>query len=205
MPPNDLLSEFSKSDILAFRKDLIQLMHSARETDIYYGEVNSDTDTIAKKFLQLAETFNKKYRGIKIKCEKKVESFDSRIFLKERNIKDFFANCASKIGGLRAVGRSNFNQVDVDDSERFAQFLESLMDKVFLTYVDPESGTSTIAAEHNIKEKMVELLYEFDDLINENSAGFRMCAYYALKNGSNKKVNFYEEAITLGFSRLPKW
>lgn len=172
------------------------------EIDRYYGEARHDLGTSIPKFEKLVEKFNKKYKGIKIKTRKTIDSYKVRVLVKEASIKDFFANSASRIPGLKSVGKTNFNQIDISDAEKFASFLDTLLDKVYISYLDSESGTSTIAAVKDAKEKMIELIYAPEEIINDNSAGFKLCAFYALKNGFDRKIEVYGEASTLGFSNL---
>jgi len=202
MASNDILSEFSSSDINNFKKDFMQMIKIGAEIDRYYGEAQHDLDTLIPKFEKLAEQFNKKYKGIKIKTKKTIEHFKVALFIKSRDVKEFFAETASKISGLKSVGRTNFNQIDVSDVDKFARFLESLLDKIYISYIDPEIGTSTIAAVLNRNEKMVELIYNPVEIMNENSAGFKICAFYAVKNGFDKKIEIYGNASTFGFSNL---
>ena len=202
MASNDILSEFSSSDINNFKKDFMQMIKIGAEIDRYYGEAQHDLDTLIPKFEKLAEQFNKKYKGIKIKTKKTIEHFKVALFIKSKDVKEFFAETASKISGLKSVGRTNFNQIDVSDVDKFARFLESLLDKIYISYIDPEIGTSTIAAVLNRNEKMVELIYNPVEIMNENSAGFKICAFYAVKNGFDKKIEIYGNASTFGFSNL---
>ena len=202
MANNDILSEFSPADISHFKKDFTQMIKVGAEIDRYYGEAQHDLDTLIPKYEKLAEQFNKKYKGVKIKTKKTIEHFRVRLLVKEKNVKDFFANSASRIHGLKSVGRTNFNQIDISHAEKFAAFLDSLMDKVYISYIDTESGTSTISAVLDAKEKMVEIVYNPVEIMNENSAGFRICAFYALKEGFNKKIEIYGNASTFGFSNL---
>ena len=202
MANGDILSEFNLSDIAHFKKDFSQMIKVGAEIDRYYGEAQTDLDTLIPKFEKLAEKFNKKYKGLKIKTKKSLDRFKARLFVKEKDIKDFFANSASKIPGLKAVGRTGFNQVDLSEVEKFARFLDSLMDKVYLSYADAESGTSTLAAALDRKEKMVEIIYNPVDLINGKSSVFKVCAYYALKQGFDKKIEIYGDASTFGFFNL---
>src|SRR3989344_7131863 len=202
MANNDILSEFNQSDISIFKKDFMQMIKVGAEIDRYYGEAQHDLDTLIPKYEKLVEQFNKKYKGVKIKTKKTMEHFKVRLLVKEKNVKDFFANSASRIHGLKSVGRTNFNQIDASHAEKFAAFLDSLMDKVYISYLDPESGTSTIAAVADAKEKMVELVYSPAEVMGENSAGFWICAFYALKHGYNKKIEIYGSASTFGFSNL---
>ena len=202
MPNNDILAEFSSTDIAVFKKDFTQMIKVGAEIDRYYGEAQHDLDTLIPKYEKLVEKFNKKYKGLKIKIKKLVDTYKIKILVKERDIKEFFAKSASRIPGLKSVGRTNFNQVDVGDAEKFARFLDYLLDKIYISYIDPESGTSTIAAISDRKEKMIELIYNPIEIINENSAGFKICAFYALTNGFDRKIEVYGDALTFGFSNL---
>ena len=202
MANNGILSEFNPLDVNTFKKDFIQMIKVGAEIDRYYGEAKHDLDTLIPKFEKLVEQFNKKYKGIKIKTKKTIDSFKAGIFLKVKDVKEFFAESASKIPGLKSVGRASFNQVDISDAEKFAKFLDSLLDKIYISYIDAESGTSTIAAVSNIREKMIEIICNPVEIMNENSAGFKICAFYALKQGYDKKIDIYGDASTFGFSNL---
>lgn len=202
MANSDILSEFSPADINRFKNDFTQMIKVGAEIDRYYGEAQHDLDTLIPKFEKLIEKFNKKYRGIKIKTKKSLECFRVRLFVKENGIKDFFANSASRIAGLKSVGRTNFNQVDIGDAERFAGFLDSLMDRICMSYIDHDNGISAIAAVFDRDEKMVEVVCNSNELLNENSSGFRICAFYALKQKHNKKIEIFGDASTFGFSNL---
>lgn len=202
MANGEILSEFSSADIAHFKKDFLQMVKVGAEIDRYYAEAHKDLDTLIPKYEKLLEKFNKKYKGIRVKPKKTVERFQLRIFVKVRDIKEFFADSASRISGLKAVGRTNFNQVDVSNVEKFAQFLDSILDKVYISYLDPESGTSTVSAILDRKERMIEIVCHPSELLNESSAGFRICAYYALKGGFDRNVEVYGDASAFGFFNL---
>ena len=202
MTNNDPLSEFKSADINGFKKDFTHLIKIGAEIDKDYGKAQQDLDTIIPKFQKLIEEFNKKYKGIKIKIKKTIDNFKVKIFIKAKDIKEFFAESASRISGLKSVGKTNFNQVDVSDTEKFARFLDSISEQIYISYINPESGTSTITAVFDKKEKMVELLYEPNEIVNENSAGFKICAFYALKQGYDKKIDIYSDSLTFGFADL---
>ena len=202
MANNDILSEFNSGDIKNFQKDFIQMIKVGAEIDRCYGEAQHDLDILIPKYEKLAEKFNKKYKGVKIKTKKTIENFKVRILIKVRDIKDFFAESASKIPGLKSVGRTDFNQIDVSDADKFTNFLDSLLDKIYISYLDSESGTSTVAAVLDRNEKMIELIYNPADIVNENSAGFKICAFYALKQGFDRKIEICGDASTFGFSSL---
>lgn len=202
MANNDILSAFSSSEVSEFKKDFMHMVKVGAEIDRYYGEAQHDLDILVPKFEKLVEQFNKKYKGIKIRTRKLIDSYKIRLFIKERDIKEFFAKSASRISGLKSVGRTGFNQVDIGDAEKFARFLDSILDKVYISYLDPESGTGTIAALYDRNEKMIEIMYNPAEIMNENSAGFKICAYYALAGGFDRKIEVYGDASTFGFANL---
>ena len=202
MANNGILSEFNPADVNQFKKDFTQMIKVGTEIDRYYGEAHHDLDILIPKYEKLAEQFGKKYKGIKIKTKKTIEHFQVRILVKVNDIKEFFADSASRIPGLKSVGRANFNQIEISDAEKFARFLDSLLDKIFISYTGSESGTSTVAAAFDRTEKMVEIIYSPVEIMNENSAGFKICAFYALKHGYDKKIEIYGNASAFGFSNL---
>lgn len=202
MTNSDILSEFSSSDMNEFKKDFTQLIKVGAEIDRYYAEAHHDLGTLIPKFEKLIDNFNKKYTGIRVRTKKTTENFKVKIFLMVDDIKEFFAESASRIPGLKSVGRTNFNQVDMGNAEKFAKFLDSLSDKIYISYIDPESGTSTITAILDRNEKMTELIYSPAEILNENSAGFKICLFYALKHGFDKKIELYGDTLKFGFSNL---
>src|SRR3989338_1994516 len=202
MANNDILSEFSSSDVNHFKKDFMQIIKVSAEIDRHYGEAKHDLNTFIPKFERLVLEFNRKYKGVKLRMKKGIDYFTARVFVNEKSIKELFANSASRIAGLKSVGISNFNQVGIGDAEKFAVFLDSLLDKVYVSYVDPESGTSTLTAIYDKRQRMVEIIFSPAEMLQENSASFRICAYYALKQGFNKKIEIYGDASTFGFSSL---
>lgn len=202
MANNGFLAQFSPSDVSHFRKDFIEVIKLGAEIDRYYGEAQRDLDTMIPKYEKLAEKFNRKYKGIKIKTKRTIENYKVRIFVNSKDIKEFFAESASKIPGLKSAGKTSHSQVEVADIEKFARLLDSPLDKIYLSYSDSESGTSAIAAIYVMREKMVELVYAPADIMNENSAGFKICAFYAVKDGFDRKIEVYGDASTFGFSNL---
>ena len=202
MANGDILSELNASDIAHFKKDFVQMIKVGAEIDRYYAEAHRDLDRLIPKYEKILGKFNKKYKGIKISVKKTIDVFKVRIFVRVRDIKEFFANSASRISGLKSVGRASFNQVDVSNVEKFAQFLDLILDKIYISYLDPESGTSTLAAILDRREKMIEIICRASELMNESSAGFKVCAFYALKGGFDRKIEVYGDASTFGFFNL---
>lgn len=198
-----LLASIEKGAIKTFRKDLLQMLSAAKGMDKYYFEAKQDFHNYLEKFESLVEGFNKKYKGIKLRIVKKTEEMGLKIFLDEKNVKDCFANSASKIVGLQAVGASGFGTATVSDASAFSGEVERAKSKLYLTYYNPQTGTATLFLEYDVKEKKVELVYTLEEIQNEPGPEFQLAAHYALSRGYSKKIDLHDEAGTLGFSYTP--
>jgi len=198
-----ILGSINKKAINEFRKDLLQMLRIGQGIDKYYVESNPDLDTSIKKFETLIRSFNKKYKGIKLKLVKKIDHTDLKIFLNEKSVKNCFENAASKIIGLQSIGTSNFGTVLVSDAEAFADEIENVKNKLYTTYYSPQIGTTNVFLHYDGKERKVQLVYNIEDIENQPNPEFQLAAYYALSKGYNKKINLYDEGATLGFSFVP--
>ena len=198
-----LLSAFEKQDISAFRKDFLQMLRIAKNVDKYYVQSNSDLDAYLDKFSSLVEAFNKKYKGIKLKMKIKTNEVDLKIYLSEKNVSNCFANCASKVIGLQAVGSSKFGAAGISDTATFTNEIGKAKEKLYITYYSPETGHSNVFLHYDSKETKVELVYGFDDISAEQGPEFQIAGFYALKDGFNKTIDIQGAGSTLGFSYIP--
>ncbi len=199
---NTLLASIDKKAINEFRKDLLQMLRLGKEIDRYYAESQPDLDKYMKNFESLIESFNKKYKNIKLKTVKKTNEINLKILFNEKSVGACFENAASKIVGVQAIGISNFGVAAVSDAEAFANELEKIKNKLYITYYTPETGISNVFLQFDKKEKKVELIYDLNEIENEPSPEFQLTAYYALNQPYNKKINLHDEGSTLGFSSL---
>ena len=184
---NTLLGSIDTKAINTFRKDLLQMLRLGKGIDRYYGESNSELDIYMKKFSSLVGTFNKKYKNIKMKVIKRTDKIELKLVLNEKNLMNFFENAASKIPGLQSIGLSNFDAVMVSNAEEFTKELEKAKSKLYITYYNPQTGTSNIFVQYDKKEKKVELVYDIEEIENEPSPEFQLAAYYALNSHTIKK------------------
>jgi hypothetical protein len=199
---NSLLGSISKKDINEFRKDLLQMLRLGKEMDRYYSESQHDTGRYTKKFNALINSFNKKYKNLKIKQKKKANEIEFKLLLNEKNVRDCFENAASKIIGLQSIGTSKFGTATVSAPEELTNELEKTKTKLHIVYYNPQTGTSNIFLQFDKKEKKVELVYDLKDIENKPSPEFQLAAYYALNQPYNKKINIHDEGATLGFTDI---
>ncbi len=198
-----ILGSIDKKAMSEFRKDLLQMLRIGKWVDKYYAESQSDLDVYIKKFNSLIESFNKKYKNIKLKLALKTNEARLRILLNEKDVKECFANSASKIAGVQSVGSSNFGTAAVSDAAAFAAELEKAKSKLCITYYSQNAGSSNIFLQYDSKEKKVELFYDLKEIENEPNPEFQLAAYYALNEEYNKKIDLTEEGSSLGFFSIP--
>ena len=197
-----ILSQYSNSDINMFQKDFSQAIKVAVGIDKHFGNGNFTVDNQLDKFEKLIDDFNKKYKGVKLRLRKGVDALKIKFYIRQKDVKEFLAESASKIQGLKSVGRDNPNQIMVSDAEMFARFLDTIIDKIYLSFLDVDNGICSFGAILDRNEKMIELQFSSEEVMNENSAIFKVCAFYALKNPVDRKIDIHSEASTFGFSNL---
>jgi len=195
-----LLASINKKSINTFRNDLLQMLRIGKEIDRYYGGAHSDIDTYIKKFNSLISSFNKKYKNLYLKATKKTTEIRLRILLNEKSVRECFENAASKIIGVQSVGTSKFGAAIVSEPEVFSQEIEKVKNKMYITYYNPQAGTTNVFLQFDKKEKKVELVYDIKEIENVPSPEFQLAAYYALSQPFNKKIDIHDEGATLGFA-----
>jgi len=155
-----------------------------------------------KKFKSLIESFNKKYKNLKLKFEKTTIEINLKILLNEKDIRTCFDNAASKVMGLQSIGTSKFDTALVSNPEEFSAQLKKIKNKLYLTYYNPQTGITNVFLQYIKKDKKIELVYEMKEIENEPSPEFQLSAFYALNKPFDKKIDIYEEGSTLGFSSI---
>jgi hypothetical protein len=193
----DLISELNPIDLNEFKKDFTELMRVYSGISNEYSKLGKDVDKYLEEFKKIINLFNKKYKNINFKLKKTVEELQLKIFFKENSVKDVFVNVASKLNGLKAIGTSDFDQAKTEEADKFSKELDNAKNKLFISYFDKE--LDTVFLEQYKKE--IELHYG-DEIKNENSPEFKLCAYYAVKEGISK-INVYEKLSVMGFVEKP--
>lgn len=201
---NDILSEFEQKQLSQFKSDFLQLARVSYELDRCYGKSQYEISGDINEFEAIIRKFNRKYADLKLKIAKAAESLHLKVYAHEKSASEFFANSASRISGLKAIGITGFNQAETANTERFSAMIGKIRDALFVTYSDLNSGTSTLAAVYDKKEKAVEILYQINELYNPNSADFKVCAYYALRKKVDNRVKIDVDLSVFGFWSIMK-
>lgn len=200
-----LPSSIDKKSVNEFKKDLLQMLTIAKGMDIHYAESNEDIDDDIKQFDSLIKNFNKKYKNLTLKLIKRQDSLELKIFLNDKSIKHAFTNSASQILGLQSIGVKAYGTAEVSSPDQITNELNKAKNKLYITYYNPQTGSSKVFLKYDTKSKKVELVYDLNEIENEPSAEFQIAMDYALGQGYNQKIKIYEEASTMGYSLFPDY
>jgi diketogulonate reductase-like aldo/keto reductase len=195
----DLMDSINKKDFVIFKNDFIQLIKVAYGMNDYYVKSDPIATKYMPKYKSIIKSFNKKYPSLKLKL---IESYDLKlkVFIKtNKPLKDIFLESASKITGLKSIGSSNFGAADVSESEKFYNELETVKKEIYITYHAEQHHPDLLVLKLNKRQKIVEVEYEIEDLLNEHLSNFKICAYYALKEGYTEKIKLFEKSSDFGF------
>lgn len=184
----DLLDSFGKKDIAAFSRDLAGMIKIAAGMEKDYLESSPDLDRFMPRYKAMIKVFNKKYSGLCLKIKKTTEELRLRIFFRdEKSVKDVVMNAARRIAGIKSIGAESLGAADASSAES-SQELEKIKGKAQLSYYDPTLGSTTVFLEYDKRMKMVEILYSAEGMTDRLSPEFKLCAFYALSRGYDKKV-----------------
>jgi len=188
-----LLSEINKKDLKGFKSDFKELMRVSLGINKVFKKLD-DVEDYLKKLKKVIKLFNKKYSGLKLELKLGLEDINLKLLLDEKEVKAVFDN-ASKIPNLSGLGLNSFNK----NVEEVADKADKIKNKAYISYFDPEKGSSTVYLEKH-KDK-VELVYDEEQVGKEDSAQFILCAYYACKDGV-KEEEVYSLLASMGFIDL---
>jgi hypothetical protein len=197
----DILDSIGQRKLTIFRKDFRQMIRVSLGMDKDYGKSSPDFDFYFPKYKKLIQSFDKKYKNLKLKLKRTEEELKMRIFIKEKDVVDVFNKVASKIIGLRSIGATGFGIADISESDRFAKELSRAKDKLYISYYEAESGSNTIYLEYDKKQKVVEVHYNWKAIGECKSPEYKLIAYYGAKD-FEPKIDLLTPAAQFGFSDL---
>ncbi len=186
------------SGLETFYTDFSTVLKAAHELDRHYQLGKLSVDSTLPKFRKALAAFNKKYKDISLTMRKKPSSLELLIMLKdEPDMQTFFARSASRIKGILGLGLKAFDEVPVSEADKVEHLLQRMKSKLFMSYADPETGTSSFMAHK--KGKVILLICNWKDLLIRTTPEFRVCSYYALRHPFQRKINVLNHAAALGF------
>lgn len=194
----DIISTLNSKDMNEFKKDFVELMRVHAGINNEYSKLGKDIDRYICEFRKIVNLFNKKYKNLVVRLKQITEELELRLFIKEKSVKDVFLNVASKFNGLKAIGASDFGQAKVEEADKFSKELAKIKNKLFISYFGQEAE-GTIFLEQSQKG-LIELHHT--EAGNEKSSEFKLCSYYAVKDGVGKG-DIYNKLSAMGFVEMP--
>lgn len=166
-----ILKEYNPEDIKIFVKDFFMIFSILEKLD---SDIDNQSDKNIQKFRQMMKDWEKKYKDIVFVF--KADNIQCTIII---YLKDGMEN----ILGL------------IKQMSRFLE-LNYYKDKAEASFEDGEKINTLTLKEEN---GFVRLIYLKEDMLNSLSPEFRICAYYALKNGYDKSINLQKYADVFSF------
>lgn len=182
-----------------FYLDFSTILKAAHELDRHYQLGKLSVDTALPKFKKAIIAFNKKYKDITLILKKQSSELDLQItFKNEPDVQTFFARSASRIKGISGLGLRAFDEIPVTESDKVEGLLQRMKTRLFMSYADPETGTSSFMVQK--KGNAIHLVCNWKDLLIRTTPEFRVCAYYALRHPFQSKINVISHTASLGFT-----
>ena len=195
----DIISGLDTKDLNEFKKDFIELIRANSGINKEYSSLGKDIDKYLAQFKQIVDLFNKKYKNLIVRLKQTPEELKLRFFIKDNSVKDVFTKVASRLDGLSSIGTNNFDAATIEQTDKFSKEIDKIKNKIFISYYGKEEGSNNLFLEY--KNKMIELHYG-DEIEDERSPNFKLCAYYAIKGGI-KNINIQEKLSAMGFLERP--
>ncbi len=198
----DLLDEIDKKSVSEFHKDFSELIRVTVGIDTAYKMLDPTLNSYEDEYKKLVKLFARKYSGIALKTESR-GSVHLRIFIKsEKSLKEIFLKVASRISGIKSIGINQFDEAQVTDSSKVSKAINSIKDKLYLTYNDPEHDTFTLFLKDDKQQKKIEIVYDVKTAADKFRPEFKLIAYYSLKSEYKKNIDFAVKASAIGFVRV---
>ncbi len=187
------------SGLEAFYLDFSTLLKAHHELDRHYQLGKLSVDTALPKFKKAIAAFNKKYKDLSLSIRRKPSELELQIAcMGDQDLQSFFALSASRIKGISGLGLRAFDEVGVSESDKVERLIQRMQSKLFISYADLETGTSSFMVRK--KGKAIVLVCNWKDLLIRQSPEFKVCSYYALRQPFQKKINVLNHAAALGFT-----
>ena len=172
-----ILREFREEDIKTFVYDLFLVFSVLEHIDQDYGSGSQNfTGKDIKKFKNLIREWNQKYKDVLLDFRTDGLSCLLKVYFKEKDLH----RLDLKIRKMNRYSRSSFSE---DNYE--AEFEES-----------PDNlNTLTIECQRDY----TVLIYNKEDMLQPKSPEFRLCCYFGLAEGYEKRVDLQRYANEFSF------
>ncbi len=191
-----LLSNYFSEDIEAFKKDLFLLMNIVYHLDVQYGSAHDEFDHYFKKFEKFVYDWNLKYKHLIIRIYKKGIRFTVKILVNEQDLKKVLLDAIINIYEIKQINGKPIS-VNFLTEKHLRRELKSLSKKLDVVYLK-NGNENSLTLEYDDVYDRIRLVYAKDDMLDETSPEFVICAYYALKQ-VDKNINLQKYSGDFGF------
>ncbi len=183
--PEEIFMGYDEEDVNIFVKELFFVFSIAQKIDNDYGEGSSQAAKDIKKFKMLMKDWELKYRDIILDFRNDGIQCRLRCHLKD--------SVQAAVSIIRKM--NNFEKVEIAPSK---------VNAIFSSEKTKEENTVTL----EVRQNTLELIYSKEDMLNPKSPEFRLCTYYAMKDGYDKKIELekkYRDVFSFSFEEAQKY
>lgn len=191
-----LLKDIYPPDAREFRKDFFPLIKAGLTIDEEYGEADLDIsyEDALPRLEKYIELFNKKYHGIVARLIRKAYTQRLHIYIKDRSLKDIFLEIVEGFTGLTNYGPGFADKFSISNPK----FIDRITKDLYLFF---DNGT-TLILRWSASQKMVEICFDLKPALEEKTNEFKLCAFYALKEGFEKDIDLQKHIEEISFARM---
>jgi hypothetical protein len=166
----NIFSQYNKRDIKEFVKDLFLIFRVLRSVDREYSSSdNAEIEHDVTKFKSLIKEFNRKYRDILFEFYIDGLQCALKIYFAQRDYESILPiiKQMNRFIGIR----------------RFQDHIEG----VYENYNENNEGENCVILQK--ENNMLRMIFQKEDMLNAKSPEFRLCTYFAMKDGFEKSIN----------------
>ena len=181
-----LLASFAHEEVEQFTQDFMPLIRMTIELDSEYGNASEKALYNLPVYRKYVAAFNNKYKGLFAAFSETTEGFGLKLFIKEGgSVFDIFMLAASKIEGMTSIGTTATENIPVHNTREFELQKRQIAKRMHITY----SGDTAVFLKYDDAKKMIEVIYNPKEILNDDAPAFKICAFYALKKGYAPGLN----------------
>ena len=178
--PEEIFKDYNEEDLSVFVNEFYMVFNLSQSLDEDYNQGDSNrTQKNIKRFKNLIKDWNKKYRDILL--EFLADGLQCRLII----------SFDEKLDGIVKI---------IKRMKRFVEIRSYTARRLNTVFSEQgRRGENTLTFETD--GRTVKMIYSKQDMLKPESPEFRICSYYALKNGFDKTIDIiekYKEAFSFG-------
>ncbi len=174
-----IIDSFPKNQVEIFESDFLTFfdlcVHLDREYDTMMPYFESNVE-VMKEYI---ENFQKKYVTLRVDLIKDSISIKPAVFFpKEQDLKEMLMKTIINMRWFKGAGLTYGQCIEPKDKDQFSVLVNSIKDKLYVHFSGYEEDVLILKIDQG--NQMVQIIFEKQEIIDDSTPEFLICAYYAL-------------------------